>query len=148
MAFAAERERSEQLALVNAVMREIGGTLSPEHILQTAVRRIHEAFLYPVVAFSLAERDRGTYRITAAAMRDQAGLGGSLSLDQGIVGRTYREKKTQNVRVRRPWRISFTMIGLARSPSRSPRRSSASGTRGSDTVGAATVIAPLRVSPS
>ena len=29
MAFAAERERSEQLALVNAVLREIAGNLVP-----------------------------------------------------------------------------------------------------------------------
>ena len=57
MAFAAERERSEQIAVVNAVMREISGTLSPERIVETAVARIHEAFQYPVVAITIAEPD-------------------------------------------------------------------------------------------
>ena len=70
MAFAAERERSEQIAVVNAVMREISGTLSPERILETAVGRIHEAFQYPVVAISMADPDGSGYRIAAVATRD------------------------------------------------------------------------------
>ena len=67
MAFAAERERSEQIAVVNAVMREISGTLSPERVLETAARRIHEAFQYPVVAVSVADPDRSGYRIAECA---------------------------------------------------------------------------------
>ena len=70
MAFAAERERSEQLALVNALLREISGTLSRERILETAVRRIQEAFHYPVVAISVPDHEGGTYRIVAMATRE------------------------------------------------------------------------------
>jgi signal transduction histidine kinase/DNA-binding response OmpR family regulator len=97
MAFAAERERSEQLAVVNAVMREISGTLSPERILETAAGRIHEAFQYPVVAISLADTEVPGYRIAAAVTRDGRPLSGRFTLNEGIVGRAYREKRTQNV---------------------------------------------------
>jgi len=97
MAFAAERERSEQIAVVNAVMREISGTLSPERILDTAVSRIHDAFQYPVVSITVAEPDGGGYRIAAGATRDGRPLGGHFPTAQGIIGRAYREKRTQNV---------------------------------------------------
>ena len=50
VAFAAERERSEQLALVNAVLRESAALLSRERILEAAVRRIQEAFRPCLVA--------------------------------------------------------------------------------------------------
>jgi signal transduction histidine kinase/DNA-binding response OmpR family regulator len=97
MAFAAERERSEQIAVVNAVMREISGTLSPESILQTAVGRIHEAFQYPVVAISIADPDGSGYRIAAGATRDGRSLAGRFDMKEGVVGRSYRDKKTQNI---------------------------------------------------
>jgi signal transduction histidine kinase len=97
MAFAAERERSEQIAVVNAVMREISGTLSPERIVETAVGRIHEAFQYPVVAITMAEPDDTGYRIAAVATRDRRPLSGRYSMSEGIIGRSYREKKTQNI---------------------------------------------------
>ena len=97
MAFAAERERSEQLAVVNAVMREISGTLSPERILETAVGRIHDAFQYPAVAISMAEPDGSGYRIAAVATRDARPAVGRYAMSEGIVGRSYREKKTQNI---------------------------------------------------
>jgi len=97
MAFAAERERSEQIAVVNAVMREISGTLSPERVLETAARRIHEAFQYPVVAVSVADPDRSGYRIAAAATLDGLAMSGRFTVGEGIVGRAYREKRTQNV---------------------------------------------------
>ena len=71
MAFAAERERSEQLALVNALLREISGTLSRERILETAVRRIQEAFQHPVVAISVPDHEGGTYSIVAMASRER-----------------------------------------------------------------------------
>jgi len=97
MAFAAERERSEQIAVVNAVMREISGTLSPERILETAVHRIHDAFQYPVVCISVADPDGSGYHIAAVATRDKRSLSGRFAMNEGIVGRSYREKKTQNV---------------------------------------------------
>ena len=97
MAFAAERERSEQIAVVNAVMREISGTLSPERILETAVGRVHEAFQYPVVSISVADPDGSGYRIAAGATRDGRSLTGRFPMNEGVIGRSYREKKTQNV---------------------------------------------------
>ena len=90
MAFAAERERSEQLALVNTLLREIAGNLSRERILETAVRRIHEAFHYPVVRDRDARRrGRARYRIVAVAYGDPgaAGRAASFPHDAGITGR-------------------------------------------------------------
>ena len=78
-------------------MREISGTLSPERILETAVGRIHEAFQYPVVAISMAEPDGSGYRIAAVATRDGRPPIGRYAMNVGIVGRSYREKRTQNV---------------------------------------------------
>jgi signal transduction histidine kinase/DNA-binding response OmpR family regulator len=96
MAFAAERERSEQLVLVNTLLREISGTLSRERIMETAVRRIQEAFHHPVVAISVAEQD--TYRIAAVATRtpwrDETR---TFPIHSGIAGRAYREKRIVHV---------------------------------------------------
>ena len=98
MAFAAERERSEQLALVNTLLREIGGTLSRERILDAAVRRIHEAFRYPVVAISTPDYERQIYRIVAVATPDPLGdEPREFALDAGVTGRTYRERRTMLV---------------------------------------------------
>jgi signal transduction histidine kinase/DNA-binding response OmpR family regulator len=98
MAFAAERERSEQLALVNTLMREIGGSLSRERILEAAVLRIHEAFRYPVVAISEPDFESGTYKIVSVASPvpiDQEW--GSFPIEAGVTGRVYREKRTMLV---------------------------------------------------
>ena len=71
MAFAAERERSEQLALVNALLREIAGNLSRERIFDTAVKRIHEAFHYPVVSIMVPDQESGLFKVAAVASRDR-----------------------------------------------------------------------------
>jgi len=98
MAFAAERERSEQLALVNALLREISGTLSRERILDTAVRRIQEAFQHPVVAICVPDPEAGTYSIVAMASRERLPDDWrSFPLDSGVTGRAYREKRTVHV---------------------------------------------------
>ena len=98
MAFAAERERSEQLALVNALLREISGTLSRERILETAVRRIQEAFQHPVVAISVPDQEGATYSIVAMAPRERLRDDwGSFPLSSGVTGRAYREKRTVHV---------------------------------------------------
>ena len=70
MLFQAERERSEQLALVNTLIREIAGNLSRERILETAAHRIHEAFAYPLVKIGAPFRDSGELRVAVAASRE------------------------------------------------------------------------------
>ncbi len=95
VAFAAERERSEQLALVNALLREISGNLSRERILDTAVQRIQEAFRFPVVCIASADSDGGHYRLEACVSRDSHALVGSTHpLHGGIIGRAFREGQT------------------------------------------------------
>ena len=85
VAFAAERERSEQLALVNAVLRESAALLSRERILETAVRRIQEAFQ------PLPRRDAGAGRrgvpagLRRGPLRAGRGLGG-LAARRGAAG--------------------------------------------------------------
>jgi signal transduction histidine kinase/DNA-binding response OmpR family regulator len=95
VALAAEKERSEQLALVNSLLREIAGLFSRDRILETAVRRIREAFRFPVVAISLADVPAGVLRIVALASPDrQRSDGGTQPLHGGVAGRAYREKRT------------------------------------------------------
>jgi signal transduction histidine kinase/DNA-binding response OmpR family regulator len=95
MAFAAERERSEQLSLVNALQREIAGNLSRDRIFKTAVRRIQEAFRYPVVMIGVPDPETGLTRIAAAAVPGGEKQGfGSRPAATGIVGRAYREQRT------------------------------------------------------
>jgi signal transduction histidine kinase/DNA-binding response OmpR family regulator len=95
MAFAAERERSEQLALVNTLIREIAGNLSREAIMKTSVRRIHEAFRYPVVCIGVPEAASDRHLIVAAASREpRAQEGGTEPLRGGISGRAILEKRT------------------------------------------------------
>src|SRR3954468_21274987 len=95
MAFDAERERSEQLALVNTLLREISGTLSRERVLETAVRRIQDAFQYPVVAISVPAHETATYRITAVAARTAwRDDNRTFPLHSGVTGRVYRDRQT------------------------------------------------------
>ncbi|HEV8253707.1 MAG TPA: GAF domain-containing protein [Vicinamibacteria bacterium] len=94
MAFGSERQRSEQLALVNALLREIAGNLSRERILETAVRRIHEAFRYPAVMIAVPEQD-GTVRIAAAAGKELPPVvGRRFEGTVGVAGRCLRERRT------------------------------------------------------
>jgi signal transduction histidine kinase/DNA-binding response OmpR family regulator len=95
MAFGAERERGEQLALVNALVREIAGNLSRDRILDTAVRRIQQAFHYHVAMIAVPDPEAGVHRVAAAATRVlPAGRWGSYPLHAGIIGRAIREKST------------------------------------------------------
>src|SRR6185436_17569559 len=98
VAFAAERERGEQLALVNALMREIAGNLSRERILDTAVRRIQQAFHYHVVMIGVPDYEAGVTRVAAAAARTvPVEKWGSSPIAAGIVGRAIGEKRTVHV---------------------------------------------------
>jgi signal transduction histidine kinase/DNA-binding response OmpR family regulator len=92
VAFTAERERSEQLALVNAVLRESAAMLSRERILETAVRRIREAFRPCLVAMLVPED--GFFRVAAAEgrARDEVWAGGAMA--DGPAGRALRERHT------------------------------------------------------
>ena len=95
MAFGAERERGEQLALVNALMREIAGNLSRDRILDTAVRRIQEAFHYHVVMVGVPDYEAGVHRVAAAAAQTlPAQRSASYPIHAGIAGRAIREKRT------------------------------------------------------
>jgi signal transduction histidine kinase/DNA-binding response OmpR family regulator len=98
MAFGAERERGEQLALVNALIREIAGNLSRERILDTAVRRIQQAFQYHVVMIGVPDYEAGVHRVAAAAARTlPVEKWGSYPIHAGIAGRAIREKRTVHV---------------------------------------------------
>ncbi len=93
VAFAAERERSEQLALVNGVLRESAALLTRERILETAVRRIQEAFRPCLVAMLVPEGE--VFRLASAAGRSKqdAGWAGT-PLAEGPQGRALRERAT------------------------------------------------------
>jgi signal transduction histidine kinase/DNA-binding response OmpR family regulator len=95
MAFDAERRRSEQLELVNTLLREIAGSLSRERILDTAVRRIQEAFHFPVVCIGIPDPGGQSSRIVAVASND---LGAKSRFPQplsgGVTGRAIQEKRT------------------------------------------------------
>jgi signal transduction histidine kinase/DNA-binding response OmpR family regulator len=97
-AFQAERERSEQLSLVNSLLREIAGRLSPEEIFGTTVRRIHEAFPTYSASIVLPNLEAGVFRAAAFASR-QARLPewSGFPVSQGVIGRALREKVTQLV---------------------------------------------------
>jgi signal transduction histidine kinase/DNA-binding response OmpR family regulator len=95
MAFAAERERSEQLALVNSVVREIAGNLSRERILETAVRRLRAALRCPAVVVAVADLEADLVRVAAADV-DAAPAGGfgPYPRERGVLGRALRERRT------------------------------------------------------
>jgi signal transduction histidine kinase/DNA-binding response OmpR family regulator len=95
VAFGAERERSEQLALVNGVLRETAAMLSRDRILETAVRRIDEAFHPRLVCMLAPEPDSDFFRMAAAAGRkpsDEGWAGGPLS--DGPAGLALGERRT------------------------------------------------------
>jgi signal transduction histidine kinase/DNA-binding response OmpR family regulator len=94
MAFEAERQRREQLTLVNTLFREFAGVLSRDRILDLAARRIAEAFQYPVVALSVPDFSAGILRVVAAVTPEGLPHDGTFPLSQGIVGRALRERRT------------------------------------------------------
>lgn len=95
MAFAAERERSEQLALVNGVVREIAGNLSRERILETAVRRLREALRCPAVVVAVADPEADLVRVAAADVdAPPRGGFGPYPRGRGVLGRALRERRT------------------------------------------------------
>lgn len=95
MLFQAERERSEQLALVNTLIRQIAGNLSRERILETAARRIHEAFEYLLVKIAVPDPSSGELKVAVAASRVARPEGWQgLSLSKSIVEQAFRERRT------------------------------------------------------
>jgi signal transduction histidine kinase len=95
MAFAGERERSEQLALVNTLFREIAGSLSRERILETAARRIHEAFGYPLVVIGVPVPGSDEIRVAVGAASDAATHGpAGASLAKPSAHAALRERRT------------------------------------------------------
>jgi signal transduction histidine kinase/DNA-binding response OmpR family regulator len=95
VAFGAERERSEQLALVNAVLRETAAMLSRERILEAAVRRIQEAFRYGLVCMLVPDVESGLFRVATAApvaRRAEGWSGGALA--EGPAGLALGERRT------------------------------------------------------
>ena len=93
VAFGAERERSEQLALVNAVLRESAAMLSRDRILEAAVRRIQEAFRPCLVAMLVPGEE--FFRVAAAAgrvPRDEGWAGGAMK--EGPAGLALRQRRT------------------------------------------------------
>jgi signal transduction histidine kinase/DNA-binding response OmpR family regulator len=95
VAFASERERSEQLALVNSVLRETAGVLSREGILESTVGRIQEAFHHSAVAMLEPEVESGLLRVVAAAVRDRPLEGRAETVSaEGFLGLALAEGRT------------------------------------------------------
>jgi hypothetical protein len=103
MLFQAERERSEQLALVNALLREIGGNLSKQRILETAARRIREAFEYSLVKIGAPDKTSGDLKVAAAAAKDSGAESWSgHSLSGSIAEQAFQQRRTCRPRTLRP----------------------------------------------
>jgi signal transduction histidine kinase/DNA-binding response OmpR family regulator len=91
MAFEAQRERGEQLALVNAVLRETAALLTRDRILEAAARRIQDAFRPGLVAMLVP--DQGVFRVAAAGggARAESPVGGPVG--EGLAGQALRERR-------------------------------------------------------
>jgi signal transduction histidine kinase/DNA-binding response OmpR family regulator len=99
MAYAAQRERSEQLTLVNKVIREIAGNLSRERVLETAVRRIHEAFHFALVMICVPDREAAVeHTLSVSGPEPVRLLRQDYAFGTGITGRAMRERRTVIVR--------------------------------------------------
>ncbi len=94
MAFAAEHERGEQLRLVNTLLREVTGSLSRHTILETAARRIHQAFGGPTVRWLVPDREAGVFRVELSAGARFPSGRGAVPLDIGPLGRVLTERCT------------------------------------------------------
>ncbi|HVQ31483.1 MAG TPA: GAF domain-containing protein, partial [Vicinamibacteria bacterium] len=94
MAFESERERSQQLALVNTLFRAIAGSLSRERILEVAVRRIREAFRYARVTILLPDAATGRPRPGAMSAEDRAEGEPGLPADVALFATAFAEAET------------------------------------------------------
>ncbi|HET7293816.1 MAG TPA: GAF domain-containing protein [Vicinamibacteria bacterium] len=95
MAYAAEQERSTQLALINAVLGEIAENLSRDRILEAAVRRIHESFRLTLVMLAVPDPEAGLAHATMVAGPEPGRLlRQDYPLHDGSLGRALSEKRT------------------------------------------------------
>ena len=83
----------------HAAARDQRARCRRERILETAVRRIHEAFRYPVVAISVPDYEAGTlpHRGRGHAARRWRDETRGFAIDAGVTGRAYREQRTMHV---------------------------------------------------
>ena len=100
LAFALEKDRSEQLALVNNLVREISGSQSRDHILKTASLRIRESFGFPAVTIYWVDQAAQVCRV-AAMDAENAGLANERRRDRavgdGVVGQAVAEARTVRI---------------------------------------------------
>jgi GAF domain-containing protein/anti-sigma regulatory factor (Ser/Thr protein kinase) len=94
MAFEGERERGQQLALVNTLFRAIAGSLSRERILEVAVRRIREAFRYPRVTVLLPDAATGQPRPGAVSAEAWPEGEPGVSADAALFAAAFDEAET------------------------------------------------------
>jgi signal transduction histidine kinase len=95
VALLGERARSDQLALVNRVLREVAGSLSRERVLETATRAIQEAFCFPTVLLVVPDADAGVNRIAAAWGHTLPPRGlESYPIEAGVAARVIRDRRS------------------------------------------------------
>ena len=106
MAFESERERSQQLALVNTLLRAIAGSLSRERIFEVAVRRIREAFRYPRVVILLPDAATGRPRPGAMSAEDRAEGASGRQADEALFATAFAEAQTAEM----PFRAAVPIL--------------------------------------
>lgn len=92
LAFGTEKERSNQLALVNSLTREIAGSLSRDDIAATTCRRIRQAFGFKAVAIVWVDPSSHAHRLAALDTEDGSIADGNPDgLGAGLVVRAMGE---------------------------------------------------------
>jgi diguanylate cyclase (GGDEF)-like protein len=84
-------------AILYETLRAVGKHLDVIAIVKSAVESIAHLSPWTSVAISLQNQDGKTWRTVAGSGKTVGQFGQSRSIDQGVIGRTYRTGQTQNV---------------------------------------------------
>ncbi len=91
-----QRRLAERQTTLYEVLNTISAHLDPESVLNVAAQTVAQLTGWPVLTISLYDERTGNL-VNHGAVGDVSALPASISTATGIIGRTYRERRTQYV---------------------------------------------------
>jgi GAF domain-containing protein len=97
--FAIERQRADLMLLINRIAQEISATLDMRQLMRSVVMHLHETLGYDTVFIFMADENAPSHLTCQASAATNPShlieVGFSFGIDDGIAGRTFRQRKTQ-----------------------------------------------------
>ena len=93
--FDAQRRLADQQTMLYEVLRNLGGQLDPQAVVQEAVETLARFMGWPNVAIAIPDRDGARWVVHAASGQIKNAISFSGAMSRGIVGRTFTTGELQ-----------------------------------------------------